>query len=93
MFSSDQKRPANPFLPYDERLWVSHLSDTHTLLLNKFNVVEHHLLVVTRSYASQLDSLRLPDFEALLLVLQVISSPGLHAQCRSVSSGLLHDMI
>ncbi len=25
----------NPFLPYEEELWVRHLSDTHTLLLNK----------------------------------------------------------
>lgn len=30
----------NPFLPYEEALWVAHLSGTHTLLLNKFNVVE-----------------------------------------------------
>lgn len=30
----------NPFLPYEEALWVAHLSPTHTLLLNKFNVVE-----------------------------------------------------
>lgn len=30
----------NPFLPYEEALWVAHLSSTHTLLLNKFNVVE-----------------------------------------------------
>lgn len=71
VFSSDQKKPVNPFLPYDDKLWVSHLSDTHTLLLNKFNVVEHHLLVVTRSFKSQLDSLQLSDFEAALLVLRV----------------------
>ena len=74
MFSSDQNKPANPFLPYNDQLWVAHLSSTHTLLLNKYNVVAHHLLVVTRSFESQLDSLQLADFGAVLLVLQVL--PG-----------------
>lgn len=39
---SDGKPKAwvNPFLPYEEALWVAHLSPSHTLLLNKFNVVE-----------------------------------------------------
>ena len=74
VFSSDQNKPANPFLPYNDQLWVAHLSSTHTLLLNKYNVVAHHLLVVTRSFESQLDSLQLADLEAVLLVLQVL--PG-----------------
>jgi ATP adenylyltransferase len=34
-----KKQWVNPFLPYEEALWVAHLSPTHTLLLNKFNVV------------------------------------------------------
>ena len=28
----------NPFLPYEEALWVAHLSPSHTLLLNKVSV-------------------------------------------------------
>ena len=31
----DKKPFFNPFLPYEQALWVAHLSDTHTLLLNK----------------------------------------------------------
>ena len=38
--SKPTKALVNPFLPYEEALWVGHLSPTHTLLLNKFNVVE-----------------------------------------------------
>ena len=64
-------KPANPFLPYDPDLWVTHLSDTHTLLLNKFNVVEHHLLVVTRQFESQLDPLNAADFAAIIKTLKV----------------------
>lgn len=34
-----EKAWVNPFLPYEQALWVAHLSPSHTLLLNKFNVV------------------------------------------------------
>ncbi|MBE9079654.1 phosphorylase [Romeria aff. gracilis LEGE 07310] len=58
-------KPINPFLPYDEDLFVTDISDTHLCLLNKYNVVDHHLLIVTRQYESQEDWLSLTDFEAL----------------------------
>jgi hypothetical protein len=64
-------RTKNPFLPYDENLWVQHLSESHTLLLNKFNLVEHHVLVVTRSFESQDDPLNSKDFSASWKALQV----------------------
>ncbi len=50
---------------------MAHLSPTHTLLLNKFNVVAHHLLVVTRAFESQLDPLTTADMEATWAVMQV----------------------
>ncbi|HLL06302.1 MAG TPA: phosphorylase [Myxococcaceae bacterium] len=59
--------PKNPFLPpYEEDLYVGPLPPAHECLLNKFNVFEHHALIVTRAFESQ-DSLLTPaDFEALL---------------------------
>jgi hypothetical protein len=35
----------NPFLPYETDLHVQSLPPHHELLLNKFYVVDHHLLV------------------------------------------------
>jgi len=61
-----KKEFKNPFLPYEEDLWVAHLSPSHTLLLNKFNVVDHHTLVVTRDFQSQEDPLNARDLEAAL---------------------------
>lgn len=55
----------NPFLPYEEDLFVAGISDTHICLLNKFNVVEHHLLLVTREFEDQEDLLNANDFEAM----------------------------
>jgi len=58
-------KPQNPFLPYEEDLFVDFLSDTHLCLLNKFNVVDYHLLIVTRAFEEQETWLNQRDFEAL----------------------------
>ena len=39
----------DPFDPHEEALFVQTLGTGHKLLLNKYNVVEHHCLVVTKS--------------------------------------------
>lgn len=57
--------PRNPFLPYEEALYVADVSDTHVAVLNKFNVVEEHLLVITRVFEHQDRLLGPADFEAL----------------------------
>lgn len=58
-------QPFNPFLPYEPDLYVTDLSETHVCLLNKYNVVDHHLLIITRAFESQETWLNLADFEAL----------------------------
>ncbi|MEW6571839.1 MAG: DUF4922 domain-containing protein [Nitrospirota bacterium] len=55
----------SPFFPYDENLFVADISKTHIALLNKFNVMEYHLLIVTRVFEDQETLLTLQDFEAL----------------------------
>lgn len=55
----------NPFLPYDEDLFVADISETHVCLLNKFNVVDYHLLIVTRAFEQQESLLTLEDFAAM----------------------------
>ena len=54
----------NPFLPYDRELYVADLDPAHVILLNKYNVVEDHLLVVTREFEEQESLLSRADFEA-----------------------------
>ena len=55
----------NPFLPYEEDLFVTDISPTHLCLLNKFNVVENHLLIVTREFEEQESLLNWQDFQAM----------------------------
>ncbi|NIE64087.1 DUF4922 domain-containing protein [Burkholderia sp. Ax-1719] len=60
----------NPFLPYEPDLCVGELSPTHIALLNKYNVIEDHLLIVTRRFVPQTALLDLADFEAWLVALR-----------------------
>ncbi len=55
----------NPFLPPEPALTVSALGDDHLLVLNKFPVIERHLLVVTRRYEAQTAPLTPSDLAAL----------------------------
>jgi ATP adenylyltransferase len=66
---AEQRAEVNPFLPYDPDLFVADLSDTHIALLNKFNVIDHHLLIVTRRFEQQEALLTLADFVALFACL------------------------
>jgi sulfate adenylyltransferase (ADP) / ATP adenylyltransferase len=54
----------NPFLPYEKDLFVAEISGTHVAVLNKFNVVEHHLLIITRDFEDQETLLTPADFQA-----------------------------
>ena len=62
----------DPFLPYEPALFVGDISPTHICLLNKFNVVNNHLLIVTRAFEEQTDLLNLQDFMALWSCMQEI---------------------
>jgi ATP adenylyltransferase len=67
--AAQQRSGANPFLPYNRDLFVSDVSATHLCLLNKYNVLQHHLLIVTRDFEEQQSLLTRADFEALWLCL------------------------
>lgn len=62
----------NPFLPYDPALYVADAGPDHVCLLNKFNVIDNHILIVTRTFESQQALLNLSDFNALAGVLQSV---------------------
>lgn len=60
-----QKKKGNPFLPYEKELFVADVGPAHIALLNKFNVMERHLLIVTREFEDQENLLTPADFSAL----------------------------
>jgi ATP adenylyltransferase len=70
--------PSNPFLPCDKDLYVADVSDTHVAVLNKFNVIDHHLLIVTRAFEHQDELLTCADFHALWRCLREIDGLGFY---------------
>lgn len=64
--SKERAKPADPFLDYDPELYVEDVAPAHRLLLNKFNVIERHALIVTRAFAPQTAPLTPADMEAAL---------------------------
>ncbi|WP_040655924.1 ATP adenylyltransferase family protein [Rubidibacter lacunae] len=73
--SRADSKPFDPFLPYERDLFVMDISATHVCLLNKFNVVDGHLLIVTRAYEEQASWLSDRDWEATRACLA--EAPGL----------------
>lgn len=74
----EKKKDFNPFLPYEKDLFVADISDTHLCLLNKFNVVDYHLLIITRAFEDQEEWLNIADFQALGACLAEIDGLGFY---------------
>jgi len=68
----------NPFLPPDPDLFVSQLSTgQHSCVLNKFNLVAHHCIIITDDFHPQEEPLNASDFEACWEVLCCMPNGGL----------------
>lgn len=83
-------RQVNPFLPYDSDLFVAEISGTHVAVLNKFNVVQHHLLIITRRYEDQETLLTPADFDALWLCMAEYESLGFYNGGREAGASQGH---
>ncbi|PXF42055.1 Diadenosine 5',5'''-P1,P4-tetraphosphate phosphorylase 2 [Gracilariopsis chorda] len=66
---SANEKAWNPFLPYDPAMYVQDVGDDHVLLLNKFNVVQNHALIVTKRFEEQNSLLTCSDMTALWICL------------------------
>lgn len=73
-----KRRGENPFLPYDPALFVADVTTEHVCLLNKFNVLERHLLLVTRRFEEQEQLLNAGDFLAVAACLQQLDGLGFY---------------
>ena len=80
----------NPFLPYDPALYVSDVSDNHVCLLNKFNVIENHVLIVTRDFEHQENLLNQADFAAWLRCLSEFNSLGFYNGGEAAGASQTH---
>ena len=80
----------NPFMPYETDLFVMDLSNTHLCLLNKFNVVDHHILIITRAFEAQDTWLTLKDFEALEICLAEVDGMAFYNGGKTAGASQKH---
>ncbi|WP_425442873.1 hypothetical protein [Solemya velesiana gill symbiont] len=71
-------RQENPLLPPEPELTVGEITPTHLGVLNKLNVIDNHLLIVTRTFEPQDSLLNETDFEALCCCLTEFPSLGFY---------------
>ena len=79
----------DPF-PHDPDLFVASISATHIALINKCSVVEHHLLIATRSFEDQRCQLTQKDCEALLIGLTEIDALGFYNAGHEAGASQTH---
>ncbi|WP_321789780.1 ATP adenylyltransferase family protein [Paraburkholderia sp. J94] len=80
----------NPFLPCEDDLCVGALTPTHLALLNKYNVIDDHLLIVTRRFVPQEALLDRDDFTALLVALRGFDALGFYNGGEAAGASQLH---
>lgn len=88
--ASKAGKNANPFLPPEKDLTVAGITDTHVAVLNKFNVVDHHLLIITRCFEDQDTLLTRKDFEALWLCMAEYDALGFYNGGREAGASQQH---
>ena len=80
----------NPFLPFEKALHVADVSDSHVCILNKYNVVDLHLLIITRAFEHQETVLTRRDFHALWRCLREFDSLGFYNSGTRSGASQIH---
>lgn len=80
----------NPFLPYEEDLFVTELTDSHLVILNKFSMIDHHILIITRAFEEQEAVLNADDHEALWMSMNEFDGFAFYNSGRSAGSSQRH---
>jgi ATP adenylyltransferase len=80
----------NAFLPAEPELTVGDVSPTHVGVLNKYPVVPHHLLVVTKRFVPQEAPLDRDDFAAVAACLHAIDGLAFYNAGREAGASQPH---
>lgn len=68
----------NPFLNPDPELLVGDIGPEHVIILNKFPVCLHHLVIARKEFAEQQTTLELSDFYALASIMSEYGGLGFY---------------
>ncbi|ROS01568.1 ATP adenylyltransferase [Sinobacterium caligoides] len=88
--SSTGVESGNPFLPYDEGLCVGDISATHVCLLNKYNVMPRHVLMVAKHEEAQAMPLTPADFHAFCFTIGALGGLGFYNSSAQAGASVNH---
>jgi sulfate adenylyltransferase (ADP) / ATP adenylyltransferase len=80
----------NPFLPYERAMFVQDVPPSHVCLLNKFNVVDDHVLLVTKDFEHQGSLLSAADFAAVWHVLGAMDGLAFYNAGKTAGASQRH---
>ncbi len=87
---SAAKQGVDPFAPPEKALFLTDISSSHFCLLNKFNVLEEHLLIVTRDFEHQENLLTLDDFLSLWVCMAECDGLGFYNSGKVAGASQIH---
>ena len=82
--------PRNPFLPPEPELTVGAVGPVHVAVLNKYPVIDRHLLIVTREFIPQEALLDRQDLGALASVMREFPSLGFYNGGKAAGASQPH---
>jgi ATP adenylyltransferase len=60
----------DPFVePFEAGAFIDEITDTHSLIFNKFSVCDQHVIIITKAFEKQIDPLNIDDFKATSIVM------------------------
>jgi ATP adenylyltransferase len=60
----------DPFVePFEPGAFIDEVTETHSLIFNKFSVCDQHVIVITKDFEKQIDPLNIDDFKATSIVM------------------------
>jgi ATP adenylyltransferase len=60
--------------PFPQGAYIDEITDTHSLIFNKFSVCDRHVIVITKEFEKQTDPLNIDDFKASAIVMSSMNA-------------------
>ena len=75
MITKDNQTQKDPFVePFENGAFIDELTETHSLIFNKFSVCDHHTIIITKEFEKQIDPLNIDDFKACSILLASLNA-------------------
>jgi len=81
----------DPFTaPFEPGMFISELTETHSLVFNKFSVCCSHVIVITKEFEKQTDPVSFADFEASLMAMRSLDAFMFYNSGFQSGASILH---